>query len=139
MQLVQQTILQFTVLVGLVFALTWVLMSVLMGTTSQAAKLFMAANLALVVGVVLTGLRTPERSYLYYHVADWATIVGFGCLHRGLLHLIDADRPPALHSVIGRGRARPVQAHFAVMLAHLLNAVAHRVAGHRYQVIFRVF
>ena len=113
MQLVQQTILQFTVVVGLVFALTWVLMSVLMGMTSQAAKLFVAANLALVVGVVLTGLRTPERSYLYYHLADWATIFGFGFLHRGLLHLIDADRPPALHSVFPLLLAVLVTAPFA--------------------------
>jgi diguanylate cyclase (GGDEF)-like protein len=99
MQIVQQTILQFTAIVGLVFAMTWLLMGVLMGMASRAAKLFTAANLALVVGVVLTGLRTPEPGYLYYHLADWVTIVGFACLHRGLLHLIDVDRPPALHSV----------------------------------------
>ena len=99
MQLVQQTILQFTVILGLVFGLTWFLMGVLLGLAPRASRLFVVANLALVSGVVLTGLRTSEGGYLYFQVADWATIGGFACLHLGLLHLIDADRPPALHSV----------------------------------------
>lgn len=113
MQLVQQTILQFTVIVGLVFGLTWFLMAVLMGMATQAARLFVAANLALVVGVVLTGLRTPEPDYVFYHVADWATIVGFACLHRGLLHLTDAERPPVLHSVFPLLMAVLITAPFA--------------------------
>ena len=99
MQLVQQTILQFTVIVGLVFGLTWLLMAVLLGLAPRASKLFMVANAALVAGVLLTSLRTPQGGYVYFHLADWVTIAGFACLHLGLLHLVDADRPPALHSL----------------------------------------
>ena len=113
MQPDQQTILQFTFVVGLVFALTWVLMEVLTGKRSRAAKLFMVANVALVAGVALTGLRTPEHAYLYYQLADWVTLAGFACLHRGLLHLIDVDRPPALHSVFPLLLAMLVTAPFA--------------------------
>lgn len=110
MQAVQQTLLQFTVVVGMVFALTWFLMTVVMGMAKQAAKLFMVANVALVAGAVLTSMRSPAGGYLYYHVADWSTIIGFTCIHRGLLHLIDAERPPVLHSV------------FPLLLAVLITA-----------------
>ncbi len=113
MLLVQQTILQFTVIVGLVFSLTWLLMAVLLGLAPRASKLFMLANLALVCGVVLTSLRTPEGGYLFFHLADWATIGGFACLHLGLLNLVDADPPPTLHSVFPLLLALLVTAPFA--------------------------
>ena len=115
MQLVQQTLLQFTVIVGLVFALTWLVMALLLGLAPRASKLFMVANLALMAGVLLTSLRTPEGGYLYFHVADWITIAGFVCLHFGLLHLVDADRSPALHSVFPLLLAMLVTAPFAPM------------------------
>ena len=99
MHFVQQTILQFTVIVGLVFGMTWLLMAALLGLAPRASKLFMVANVALVAGVMLTSLRTSQGGYVYFHLADWVTIAGFACLHLGLLHLIDADRPPALHSL----------------------------------------
>ncbi len=99
MQLVQQTLLHFTVLVGLVFGLTWFGTAVLLGLAPRASKLFMVANLALIAGVLLTSLRTPVGGYLYFHLADWVTIAGFAGLHLGLLHLVDADRSPLLQSV----------------------------------------
>ncbi len=99
-QLVQQTILQFTVIVGLVFALSWGFMAALVGAAPQAARLFVLANVAVVVGVVLAGLRTPAPNFWCYQMADWALVGGFASLHRGLLYLIDADRPPLLHSLM---------------------------------------
>jgi diguanylate cyclase (GGDEF)-like protein len=113
MQLVQQTILLFTMIVGLVFALTWLLMATLLQLTPRASRHFMAGNLCLVVGVVLAGQRTPEAGFLFRHVADWTTITGFAFLHRGLLHLVDADKPPLLHSVFPLGLAILVTAPFA--------------------------
>ena len=131
MQLVQQTLLQFTVIVGLVFGLTWLVMAVLLGLAPRASKLFVVANLALIAGVLLTSLRTPEGGYLYFHVADWVTIGGFACLHLGLLHLVDADRSPALHSVFPLLLAVLVTAPFAptpssatVMTLALLGTLA---------------
>jgi diguanylate cyclase (GGDEF)-like protein len=113
MQFVQQTLLLITAIVGLVFALGWLLMAGLLQATPRACKLFMVGNLALVAGVVLVGLRTPQSGFWYHHGADWILIAGFGFLHRGLLHLIDVDRPPALHSALPWLMAVVVTAPFA--------------------------
>lgn len=110
---VQQTILQFTTIVGLVFALAWAFMAVFIGTTPRASRLFVMANVLLVGGVVLEGLRSAEPGYLHYHFADWAIIGGFAYMHRGLLYLIDADKPPALHSALPLILAVLVTAPFA--------------------------
>ncbi len=110
---VQQTLLQFTTIVGLIFALAWAFMAVFIGTTPRASRLFVMANVFMVGGVALAGVRTAEPGYLYYQVADWAIMAGFAYLHRGLLHLVDADRPPALHSALPWILAVVVTAPFA--------------------------
>ncbi len=110
---VQQTLLQFTAIVGSVFALAWTFMALVIGTAPRASRLFVMANLLFVGGIVLSGLRTVVPGYLYYQCADLAILGGFAYLHRGLLHLIDADRPPALHSALPWILAALVTAPFA--------------------------
>ena len=110
---VQLTILQFTLVVGLVFAVAWLFMAVLIGIKPRAAKQFVAANGLLVLGVVLGGLRQPAASYLYYHLADWTMLCGFALMHRGMLHLVDADKPPLMHSALPLLLAVLVTAPFA--------------------------
>ena len=80
---VQHALLQFTFLVGLVFALAWLFMAILIGVQPRASKQFVAANGLMVLGVVLGGLRETAPSYLHYHLADWALLSGFALKHRG--------------------------------------------------------
>lgn len=110
---VQHALLQFTFLVGLVFALAWLFMAILIGVQPRASKQFVAANGLMVLGVVLGGLRETAPSYLHYHLADWALLSGFALMHRGLLHLVDADKPPVLHSALPLLLAVLVTAPFA--------------------------
>ena len=130
MNTVQITLLQFALLVGVVFALAWLLMAVLIGIKPRATGQFVAANGFMVLGVVLGGLRDATPSYLHYHLADWALLTGFALMHRGLLHLVDADKPPLLHSVLPLLLAMLVTAPFApdtnsyTLMALALNGTA---------------
>ena len=125
MHQIQYTILQFTMLVGLVFAVAWLFMAHFIGIKPRASKLFMVANGLMVLGVVLGGLRLPAPSYLHYHVADWALLAGFALVHRGMLHLVDVDKPPVLHSVLPLVLAVLVTAPFApAPSSHTVMALA---------------
>jgi diguanylate cyclase (GGDEF)-like protein len=90
------------VLTGLC-GLSWAAMGGSLKPVRRSSLRFALANFCFGAGVLLLESRTPQPSYLHYHVVEWLVFLGLAAFHSGILTLVILPKPPS-----GRQRAVPI-------------------------------
>jgi len=90
------------VLTGLC-GLSWATMGGSLKLVQRSSLRFALANFCFGASVLLLASRTPQPSYLHYHLVEWLIYLGLAAFHSGILAVVDLSTPPS-----GVQRAVPI-------------------------------
>lgn len=87
------TLFQMSMALAVLCGLSWLAIGGTMKLVTPSATRFFLANLCFGLSVFLLSQRTPQPSYLHYHVVEWLIFAGLAAFHAGILTVANLHQP----------------------------------------------